>query len=85
MASALAVPLTFAFGACILLAIPCWMITISVDDTLPLKATAAAAAGPVAYAQTTDNINSATSSNSKMLMLPLRIIRILLHFLLSAK
>jgi hypothetical protein len=65
MTTALAAQLTFAFGACILLAILCWNTTISVDDTLPLKATAAAAAGPVAYAQTTDNINSATSSNSE--------------------
>ena len=64
MAIALAVQLTFAFGACILLAILCWETTISVDDTLSSKATAAAA-GPVAYAQTTDNTNSATSSNSE--------------------
>lgn len=64
MATALAVQLTFAFGACILLAILCWETTISVDDTLSSKATAAAA-GPVAYAQTTDNTNSATSSNSE--------------------
>ena len=63
MATALAVQLTFAFGACILLAILCWETTISVDDTLSSKATAAA--GPVAYAQTTDNTNSATSSNSE--------------------
>lgn len=64
MATALAVQLTFAFGACILLAILCWETTISVDDTLSSKATAAAA-GPVVYAQTTDNTNSATSSNSE--------------------
>lgn len=64
MAIALAVQLTFAFGACILLAILCWETTISVDDTLSSKATAAAA-GPVVYAQTTDNTNSATSSNSE--------------------
>ena len=64
MAIALAVQLTFAFVACILLTIPCWETTISVDDTLSSKATAAAA-GPVAYAQTTDNTNSATSSNSE--------------------
>lgn len=64
MATALAVQLTFAFGACILLAILCWETTISVDDTLSSRATAAAA-GPVAYAQTTDNTNSATSSNSE--------------------
>jgi hypothetical protein len=63
MAIALAVQLTFAFVACILLAILCWETTISVDDTLSSKATAAA--GPVAYAQTTDNTNSATSSNSE--------------------
>jgi hypothetical protein len=63
MAIALAVQLTFAFVACILLTILCWETTISVDDTLPSKATAAA--GPVAYAQTTDNTNSATSSNSE--------------------
>jgi hypothetical protein len=64
MATALAVQLTFAFGACILLAILCWETTISVDDTLSSKATAAAAR-PVAYVQTTDNTNSATSSNSE--------------------
>jgi hypothetical protein len=64
MAIALAVQLTFAFVACILLTILCWETTISVDDTLSSKATAAAA-GPVAYAQTTDNTNSATSSNSE--------------------
>lgn len=64
MATALAVQLTFAFGACILLAILCWETTISVDDT-PLSKATAAAAGPVAYAQTTDNTNSATSSNSE--------------------
>ena len=64
MAIALAVQLTFVFGACILLAILCWETTISVDDTLSSKATAAAA-GPVAYDQTTDNTNSATSSNSE--------------------
>lgn len=64
MATALAVQLTFAFGACILLAILCWETTISVDDTLSSRATAAAA-GPVAYAQTTDNTNSVTSSNSE--------------------
>src|SRR5215204_1154281 len=63
MAIALAVQLTFAFVACILLTILCWETTISVDDTLSSKATAAA--GPVAYAQTTDNTNSATSSNSE--------------------
>lgn len=63
MATALAVQLTFAFVACILLTILCWETTISVDDTLSSKATAAA--GPVAYAQTTDNTNSATSSNSE--------------------
>jgi hypothetical protein len=59
----LAIQLTFAFVACILLTILCWETTISVDDTLSSKATAAA--GPVAYAQTTDNTNSATSSNSE--------------------
>ncbi|HKH86921.1 MAG TPA: hypothetical protein VKA40_10245 [Nitrososphaera sp.] len=59
----MAVQLTFAFVACILLTILCWETTISVDDTLSSKATAAA--GPVAYAQTTDNTNSATSSNSE--------------------
>jgi hypothetical protein len=64
MATALAVQLTFAFGACILLAILYWETTISLDDTLSSKATAAAA-GPVVYAQTTDNTNSATSSNSE--------------------
>lgn len=64
MATALAVQLTFAFVACILLTILCWETTISVDDTLSSKATAAAA-GPVVYAQTTDNTNSATSSNSE--------------------
>jgi hypothetical protein len=63
MAIALAVQLTFAFVASILLTILCWETTISVDDTLSSKATAAA--GPVAYAQTTDNTNSATSSNSE--------------------
>ena len=63
MAIALAVQLTFAFVACILLTILCWETTISVDDTLSSKATAAA--GPVAYAQATDNTNSATSSNSE--------------------
>jgi hypothetical protein len=63
MAIALAVQLTFAFVACILLTILCWETTISVDDTLSSKATAAAR--PVAYAQTTDNTNSATSSNSE--------------------
>ena len=63
MAIALAIQLTFAFVACILLTILCWETTISVDDTLSSKATAAA--GPVAYAQTTDNTNSATSSNSE--------------------
>jgi hypothetical protein len=63
MAIALAVQLTFAFVACILLTILCWETTISVDDTLSSKATAAA--GTVAYAQTTDNTNSATSSNSE--------------------
>ena len=63
MAIALAVQLTFAFVSCILLTILCWETTISVDDTLSSKATAAA--GPVAYAQTTDNTNSATSSNSE--------------------
>ena len=64
MATALAVQLIFAFGACILLAILCWETTISVDDTLSSKATAAAA-GPFVYAQTIDNTNSVTSSNSE--------------------
>jgi hypothetical protein len=64
MTTALAVQLTFAFGACILLAILYWETTISLDDTLSSKATAAAA-GPVVYAQTTYNTNSATSSNSE--------------------
>ena len=63
MAIALAIQLTFAFVACILLIILCWETAISVDDTLSSKATAAA--GPVAYAQTIDNTNSATSSNSE--------------------
>src|SRR5215218_11298231 len=63
MAIALAVQLTFAFVACILLTILCWETTISVDDTLSSKTTAAA--GPVAYAPTIDNTNSATSSNSE--------------------
>lgn len=58
MPTALAVSLTFAFGACVLLAILCWKTTISIDDTLSSNAVAAAA-----YAQTTDNTNSATSSN----------------------
>jgi hypothetical protein len=58
MPTALAVSLTFAFGASVLLAILCGETTISIDDTLSSNAVAAAA-----YAQITDNTNSATSSN----------------------
>ncbi len=62
MAIASAVSLTFAFGACVLLAILSWQITtISIDGTLSPKAAAIVAA----YAQITDNTNSATSSNSE--------------------
>lgn len=64
MATALAFQLTSAFGACVLLAILCWETTISIDDTLSSKPGAAAAV-PVAYAQTIDNTNSATSSDSE--------------------
>ena len=61
MATALAISLTFAFGACVLLAILCWQTTtISSNDTLSSNAAAVAA-----YAQTTDNTNSVTSSNSE--------------------
>jgi hypothetical protein len=63
MANALAFQLTSAFGACVLLAILSCETTISIDDTLSSKQEAAAV--PVAYAQTTDNTNSATSSNSE--------------------
>ena len=62
MATALAVSLTFAFGASVLLAILCWQTTttISIDDALSSNAAAFAA-----YAQGTDNTDSATSSNSE--------------------
>jgi hypothetical protein len=63
MANALAFQLTSAFGACVLLAILSCETTISINDTLSSKPEAAAV--PVAYAQTTDNTNSATSSNSE--------------------
>ena len=62
MATALAVSLTFAFGASVLLAILCWQTTtISIDDDA-LSSNAEAFA---AYAQGTDNTDSATSSNSE--------------------
>src|SRR3712207_1854618 len=62
MATALAVSLTFAFGASVLLAILSWQTTpISIDDALSSNA----AAFVTAYAQRTDNTNSATSSNSE--------------------
>ena len=61
MATALAVSVTFAFGASVLLAILCWQITtISIDDALSSNAAAFAA-----YAQRTGNTDSATSSNSE--------------------
>jgi hypothetical protein len=63
MATALVFQLTSGFGACVLLAILSCETTICIDDTLSSKPGAAAV--PVAYAQTTDNTNSTTSSNSE--------------------
>jgi len=61
MATALAVSLTFAFAAYVLLAILSWQTTtISIDDALSSNSAAFAA-----YAQRTDNTDSATSSNSE--------------------
>ncbi len=61
MATALAVSLMFAFGASVLLAILYWQTTtISIDDALSSNTAAFAA-----YAQRTDNTDSATSSNSE--------------------
>ena len=64
MATALVFQLTSGFGACVLLAILSCETTICIDDTLSSEPGAAAAV-PVAYAQTTDNTNSTTSSNSE--------------------
>lgn len=57
---ALRVALVFAFRACVLLAILCWQTSaISIDDT------ASSSSKAEAYAQTTDNSNTATSYNSE--------------------
>jgi hypothetical protein len=60
LAIALAYSLTFAFGACMLLAVLFWGTIISIDNSvLPSQITAV-------YGQTTDRItHSPTSSNSE--------------------
>ena len=56
------VSLTFAFGASVLLAILYWQATTTgIDDTLSSNSTALAA-----YAQRTDNTNSATSNSEDL-------------------
>jgi hypothetical protein len=59
MATALAVSLSFAFGACVLLAILCLEAPMSINNT------SSSSKAATAYAQTRYNTNSATSSNSE--------------------